>query len=221
MEKDLEAKIKAILEKGSNISEDEVRSLMVLIRKRLELMVDSEKEKYLVLNLFCNWCAHTKIDKSNTGLRIIARVNDALVAAKDSNDTQEIQLRISKAMGYVSLRKEMALFLKNIGLMGCLKVENIENDLWFHFLDYLFEIIRDVPIAFPSLGSLDKNKQKIYNQIALNAIGPGGGVVSMKIIKIDYSKTGAKDAGEWLSLHIKLENTTNIIIPLLLDVNLT
>ena len=33
MEKDLEAKIKVILEKGSNISEDEVRSLMGLIRE--------------------------------------------------------------------------------------------------------------------------------------------------------------------------------------------
>ena len=151
MEKDLEAKIKVILEKGSNISEDEVRSLMGLIRKRLELMDDAEKQNYLILNLFCNWCAHTKIDQSNTGLRIIAKINDALVEVKDSKSTHETQLKLSAAIGYVSLRREMILFLKNIGLTGYLETSTIGNGLWFYLLSHLIEIIRDVPIVFLSV----------------------------------------------------------------------
>lgn len=219
MEKDLEIKIKSHLEIGPKISESEVRSLMTLISKRLELMVDVEKQNYLTLSLFCNWCKHTKIDQSNTGLRIIAKVNDALVEGKDYQDNSKIELKISQAIGYVSLRRGLILFLNSIGFDGYFEVSPEGNNFWGHFLTHLFEIIRDVPIVFPSIASLDKTKQKIYNQIARSAIRPGAGVIGMKITKVDYSKMGMKNMGELISLHIKLENTTNVIVPLLFDVN--
>jgi len=216
---DIKSKINLLFQTGPTISEDQVRSLMILVRKRLELMTDAERLNYLVLNLFCNWCAHTKIDQSNQGLRIIAKVNDALIQVKDLRDNNEVQLRLSEAFGYVSLRRELLLFLTTIGLSPYIEVSIKGNDIWGHFITHLLEIIRDVPLEFPSLSGLDKTKQKIYDQIAQNSIKPGAAVITMKITKVDYSKMGLKDMGELLSLCIGLEDTTTVVIPLLLNVN--
>ena len=227
MKEDLRKKIKYILNKNQKISEDEVRSLMVLIFKTLELMTDKERENYLTLNLFCNWCKHNVIDQSNTGLRIIALVNDTLVQVKNSeNNLEEIESKLSVAIGYVSLRKELIFFLKNMELdITFLKNDDIlsgaKNDnVWAHILTHIIEIIRDVPLQFPPITKLDKTKQQIYNQIARNPIKPGAGIIMMKIIKIDYSKFGIPNIGELMSLHLKSEDTTNLIVPLLFNASL-
>lgn len=215
MEKDLESKIKSALDIGYKITESEIRSLIILIRKRIELMKEVETQKYLIINLFCNWCAHTKIDKSNTGLRIIAKINDTLVEIKNSQDSSEIQLKLSQAIGYVFLRKELNLFCKNIGLNQYFELDEVGNNFWGHFIARLIEIIRDVPMTFPSIAELDSTKQKIYNQIAKNPIKVGAGVIKMKITKVTdpYPK-------ETMVLEIGLEDTTRVVVPLLIDVRL-
>ena len=43
MERDLQLKIQKLLDRGTQLSEDEVRSLMILVRKRLELESDRSK----------------------------------------------------------------------------------------------------------------------------------------------------------------------------------
>jgi hypothetical protein len=217
MKKDLKNKIEIILNKSQQISEDEVRSLMVLIFKILELMAEKERKNYLTLNLFCNWCKHSVIDKSNTGLRIIALINDTLVQVKNSKSSSEIESKLSVAIGYVSLRKELVLFLGDIGLDAAF----LKNDnMWAHILIHIIEIIRDVPLQFPPITKLDRTKQQIYNRIAKNPIKLGAGIIMMKITKIDYSKFGVPNTGELVSLHLKSEDTTNLIIPLLLNVSL-
>ncbi len=221
MKNDLEVKIKSILENGPQISEDQVRSLMILIRKSIELLGDPDKQRYLILNLFCNWCAHTKIDQSNTGLRILAKVNDALFEVKNSQDSFETQSKLSQAIGYVSLRKELISFLNNTNLIGYLEVNTPGNDLWGHILTHLLEIIRDVPLEFPSISDLDETKKNIYKQIIKNAIKPGWGVLSMKIEKIDYSQLKSPFTGELLSLRIGFDGNRNtIVVPLLLNIAL-
>lgn len=217
MKVDIDAKIENLLKNGPDISEDQVRSLMALFRKRIESMTESDKQKYLVLKLFCDWSLHNQIDQSNTGLRTLAKVNDALVVVKNSKDSHITQTKLSESIGYVALRREIKLFLKNCGLD---QTRIQDNNTWGQFLTHLIEIIRDVPLSFPSVVKLDKTKQKIYNQIAQNALGPKGGVMMMQIIKIDYGQLGLPNGKELFSLHAKLENTTNIIVPLLLDVNL-
>jgi hypothetical protein len=43
MERDLLLKIQKILNRGTEVSEDEVRSLMILVRKRLEFETDATR----------------------------------------------------------------------------------------------------------------------------------------------------------------------------------
>ena len=213
MEKNLITKIKATITKKEKIDEESVRSLMIMIGKLLDKMPQSDQNLYLTVKLFRNWTAHNKITDSNTGLRILARINDALVSIKNSTDEIEMRTKMSQAIGFLSLRKELKLFFGHFNIDNVL-VSN--NNTWAVFLDNLIEIIRDVPLSFPPLSKLnaDTTKQKIYNQIAENPIKAGAGVICIKICIEEYPAP----TGQIMCLAVKTEDTTTLIIPLLIDV---
>ena len=205
-------KIKSIINKSISMDEDDVRSLMILIRKKLEEMSQIDRDLFLTLNLFCDWTAHIKIDKSNTGLRILAKINDTLVENKNSQDIIEIQKKMSGSIGFSILRDELALFLKKILITDILVTD---NNAWLIFINNLIEIIRDTPLLFPPLNSLNKSQQNIYDKIVSNPIKIGAGVISIKISLIKYPAP----MNEIMCLVIKTEDTTNFIIPLIIEIS--
>ena len=202
-------KIQRLVNLGSQISEDQVRSLMILIRKQLELLDENERSKYSTINLFCNWCAHTEITQSLVGLRLLGQINDALVKVKTSpND--EVRKELSQAVGFGSFYSELILFLEKLDIKHQLSDQNN----WRQFLTHLIEIIRDVPLAFPSIDKLNNNSRKIYEKVIQNPIKPGSGVILITLSKVDYSRHGAKGLGEILCLLIKTENAITIVVPM-------
>jgi hypothetical protein len=216
MEKDMVAKINEVLEKGVQMTEHELRSAMVLIRKMLELMPERVRSQYLLLNLFCTWAVHTEITQSNTGLRILAKVNDALVGVRHSGDPTTMGLKMSEALSFTELRRELKEFLGRCALDD--KIVNDDKVWGLVFLPHLIEILRDVPLAFPQV--LDPGKQRIYDQIAQNPIKPGARVVSICLARVNYEALGAKGLGERLCVLIKTADTTTVVIPLTIDVRL-
>jgi hypothetical protein len=217
MEKDLITKIKTTAAKKEHIDEEGIRSLMILIRKLLDKMPQSDQNLYLTIRLFCNWVAHIKITQSNTGLRILAEINDALVSIKNSTDMIAMRTKMSQAIGFSDLRKELKSFFGHIGVDDILVSD---NNIWAVFIDNLIEIIRDVPLSFPQLSKLDATKQNIYKKIAQNPIKPGAGVISIQISRVDYAALGAQEVGDIMCLLIRTEDTTTTVIPLLIDVRL-
>jgi len=211
MEKDLIIKIKATIAKKEKIDEESIRSLMTLVRKLLDIMVKSDQDLYLTVRLFCNWTAHNKITKSNTGLRILAKINDILVSIKNSTNEIKMRTKMSQSIGFLTLRKELKLFFSYIGVDDILVSD---NNIWAIFIDNLVEIIRDVPLSFPPLSELDTTKQKIYNQIAKNPIKAGAGVISIKICIVEYPMP----TGQIMCLTVRTEDTTTLVVPLLIDV---
>lgn len=209
-EDDLLIKIKETVRKEEALEEADVRALMIMIRKLLDLMSQPDSQNFLITRLYSNWAVHIEITNSNTGLRILSAINDALVAYKTA-DTETLRKGISNEIGLSALRNEMKQFLGYFGIDD--KIVGIDN-IWAIFIKHLIEIIRDVPLSFLSLTALDKTKQKIYNQIASNSIKPGAGVIAIKISNIDYSAIGAAGTGEILCLVIKMEDTTSIVVPL-------
>jgi len=216
MEKDMIAKINEVFEKGAQMTEHELRSAMVLTRKMLELMPERARSQYLLLNLFCTWAVHTEITQSNTGLRILAKVNDALVGVRHSGNPTEMGLKMSGALSFVELRRELQKFIGQ----GALNDKVVSDDkIWgLAFLPHLIEILRDVPLSFPHV--LDPGKQRIYDQIAQNPIKPGAGVISICLSRVNYEAVGAKGLGERLCVLIKTADTTTVVIPLKIDVRL-
>jgi len=215
MEKDLITKIKNTVAKNKDLEEADVRSLMILVRKLLDKMPQSDQKLYLTIRLFSNWVAHIKITKSNTGLRILSAINNALVSVKDSVNTVAMQTKMSEAIGFPVLRKEMKLFFGRIGVDDMLV---FNNNLWAIFIAHLIEIIRDVPLSFPQISALDGTKRKIYEEIAQNPIKAGAGVISIQISLINYAALGARELGDIMCLLIKTEDRTTIVMPLFIDV---
>lgn len=214
MEKNLITKIKCIVAKNDNVDEGNICYLMILVRKMLEKMSQSDQDLFLTLKLFCNWAAHIEITQSNTGLKILAKINDTLVNIKNYKNITKIRTEMSNAIGFSVFRKELKLFFNNIGVTDTL-VSN--NNIWAVVLMHLIEIIRDSSLSFPALSKLDKTKQKIYNQIAKKPIKIGAGVISAKISLIKYPPPTNK---VFKCLTIRTEDTTTIVIPLLIDVRL-
>ena len=215
MKDDLIKKISTTVVKRNNLEEADVRSLMILIRKLLDNMSDADQKPYLTIRLFSNWVAHIAITQSNTGLRILSAINNALVSVKDSVDPVKMQTKMSEAIGFPVLRKEMKNFFGQIGVDDILLSD---NSLWAVFITHLIEIIRDVPLSFPQLSALDATKRKIYEQIAQNPIKAGAGVISIQISRVNYAALGTQEAGEIMCLLIRTADTTTIVVPLLIDV---
>lgn len=210
---DIKIKIQSSLNHGTKITEDQIRSLMILVRKQLELMTDSDRLQFLTLNLFCNWCAHVEITQSNIGLRILAKINDTLVRVKNSK-TDQILTEMSKAIGFEVLRSELCTFLDIIEVSHRLdyKAE------WSAFLSHLLEVIRDVPLAFPPISELNNGAKKIYQKIIQNPIKAGAGVIRVVISKVDYGALGVEGAGELWCLLVQTEDTTTIVVPLRISI---
>jgi hypothetical protein len=214
VELDLIAKIRETVSKKESLEEADVRSLMILIRKLLDLMQQSDQQSFLITRLFANWAIHIEITKSNIGLRILSAINDALVTFK-SADTDALRNGISNEIGFSALRREMKLFLNNTGIDDTIVSD---SQVWAVFVNHLIEIIRDVPLSFPTVSTLDNAKRNIYDQIARNPIKHGAGVVAIQITNVDYSALGAKDTGEIMCLAIRTEDTTTIVVPLSVDI---
>ena len=215
MKDDLIKKICNTVAKRSDLEEADVRSLMILIRKLLDNMSDADQKPYLTIRLFSNWVAHIEITKSNTGLRILSAINNALVSIKDSVDPVIMRTKMSEAIGFPVLRKEMKMFFGQIGVDDILLSD---NNLWAVFITHLIEIIRDVPLSFPQLSSLDPAKRKIYEQISQNPIKHGAGVISIQISRVNYAALGAPEEGEIMCLLIRTADTTTMVMPILIDV---
>lgn len=213
MKRDLGYKINRILE-HNHIDEDQTRSLIILVRKHMELMPDVDKADYATLNLFCNWSAHTIIDQSQPGLRTLSRINDVLVRVKDSTDVSQIQKRISEAIGFNVLRREFISFL---GILG-VKHRFSDKGVWAEFLSNIIEIIRDVPLSFPPIAKLKAPAVKIYAGIAKNPIKARAGVIRIMISKIDFDTLEAKGLGQKFCILIQTEAGPTIVVPLIIEV---
>jgi len=205
-------KIEHILKSKNNISENDVRSFLNLTRRFLDKMPQQDQNSYLTLRLFCNWALHNQISNSITGLKILGKVNSALLEIKNSADVIEIRSKLSKSIGFLVLRKELINFLElnyiNSDLFS-------DKDLWSIFTCHVIEIIQDIPLSFPPLSKLNKGQRAIYDQISKDPIKQGAAVISLQI-----SKFPPIFEDQQVSLIIRTEDTTTLVVPLLIDVEL-
>jgi hypothetical protein len=206
---DVPEKIQRLVALGPRITEDQTRSLMILIRKQLELLDEGQRSDYSTLNLFCNWCAHTEITQSLAGLRVLGAINDALVKVKDAH-TDDARKQLTAAVGLATCRAELVALAGKIGL----KHDLDNQDTWSSVQRNLIEIITDVPLAFPPVSKLSKRARGIYEKIVQNPIKPGAGVMLIVLTKVDYGLMGAQGIGELMCLLVRTENGITLVVPL-------
>src|SRR5437899_655804 len=203
MERDIAKKIQEIVRRNADITETDVRLLLVHIRKRLELI---PRDRFSTLSLFCTWTLHTGITNSVPAFRLLKRVNDATKTA----GTRTVVTEVVDAIGFALLRFELKEFLDEAHISH----NFTDNKVWINFHRHLLEIIRDIPIVFPPLTSLKlgSKTRQTYDQIIQNPVKPGFGVVSITLSYQDYDPLGVK-AKETLCLSVLTEDGTSILIP--------
>lgn len=197
MENRFTTKLREIFQKES-ISESDVSYSMSLIRKTIEDLSENDKEKFVILNFFCDWCLHAKIDKSIPGMEILQRMNEILVNEKNYGD---VNGEMKKTISFEVLRNELKGILQFIKL----PTDVVTNDgKWGNFLLNLIEIILDCPLKFPAELKKIKKIKNIYDKNANNPLKKGMWVVEIKITKIHPC----------IYLEILTSDTTRIVTPI-------
>jgi hypothetical protein len=114
---------------------------LVEVRKVLEH--DSSKGAFDVLNFYCNWVVHTKLEASPVAERIIRLMDDmhAYMVSKSSILVSVDELRA--LIDQSSLRTQLAAFLGQVGLSSAV-CDSQTN--WNNFQRLLGAVIQDTPL---------------------------------------------------------------------------
>ena len=122
-------------------TEAEVVYVLVELRKLLEH--DNTKAKSPVLNFYCNWVVHTKLESSPIADRII-RLMDNLHAYMVSKTNTAISIDDLRALlDQSSLRKELGALLSRCGLPTTFCDDDTN---WNRFQRALGAVIQDAPL---------------------------------------------------------------------------
>ncbi|MFW0714430.1 hypothetical protein [Pedobacter sp. N23S346] len=116
-------KIQNIFTTPRDLGVSDLESLMVNIRLVLE--IEKLKEKYNILNLYCNWCMHAKIQDSITVYRILEYITQAIISYEQNPDDSEwIHDAVINGLKFHELQLEIIDFIKRFSL----DIEMFSND---------------------------------------------------------------------------------------------
>jgi len=212
MDSHIKAKIESIL--TPTLTESDVSYLMQLIRKRIESLSEKEKEDFITLKFFCDWSAHTTIDRSLYAVKILSKVNSLIYDLQRVPDNNLIIEEVTKIVSFVELKKEIKKFFKKLGLKDTLTTN---NDRWLNFVRCFTEIILGSPLTMPE-GRIRKEFKPYLKKIQSKPLRQGVWIIGMAIVKIDkgfFEGDGKNRYGILLlCLILYLSNTTRICIPL-------
>jgi len=120
---------------------------LVEVRKLLEH--DETKESFAVLNFYCNWVVHTKLETSAIAERIIRLMDDVLAYMVSENDTPASIDELTAHLDQSSLRKELGAFLSQVGLPTTVCDSQA---YWNNFQRLLGAVIQDAPLLIHKHG---------------------------------------------------------------------
>jgi len=212
MESHIKEKIESIL--ILTLTESDVSYLMLLMRKLTEGLSDSEQKNFVTLKFFCDWSAHTTIDRSLHAAKVLSKVNSLIYDLQRVSNNDLIIEEVTKIVSFVELKKEIKKLFKKFRLKDSLTVK---NDRWLNFVKCFTEIILGSPLTMPP-GRIRKEFKPYLKKILSKPLRERVWIIGMAIVKLDkgfFEGNGKNRYGILLlCLIIYLSNTTRIIIPL-------
>ena len=158
---------------------DNILALMNEVRELLSYR--KTKNKYPVLNLYCNWCHHYELEDSKTIYNILEKITEILW--KENEVGSLFTRQINKLLSMEELREQLLeLFLS----------EKIPDYLfsipenWHEFKKRLLSKIVKKPIQFP-------NKINIYSELSNNKYKSSSNKIKYAIRIINRLKAKAED----------------------------
>jgi hypothetical protein len=131
-----------------------IESICFFMQKiRLLLEIDNTKEKYKILNHYCNWLFHKNLDRGISPF-IIEEISASFENAKSNNDCIK---KISNALSVKKLVVELKETLyKNIGFKYDYIFEH--DEFWINFITIVLNELKSRPLLLNER-KLIKNKQ--------------------------------------------------------------
>lgn len=155
--------------------------LMSETRRLLE--IDDKKPEYSVLNFYCNWSLHSKLDSSTICYEILEKLTDMLMAYDNRSD---LALNVSEILSISKLRGEFILLFgeNNLPIVQFTLDSNWKNI----FMLICYNLI-DRPIEFPSSAKLSQRRYRrvriIYDSIINRTTGTDYMVKRFALTNID------------------------------------
>ena len=142
-------------------SDNDAIATMVFTRELLE--VGSAKDRFAVLNLFCNWTVHTELEGSTTAYRLLAKITEIVL---ETDDPEARARLISQELSSAKLRQEF-IELHSENHISTLIFRSAAG--WVMFGGHLFKAILDKPLAFPPNPETHPRAGPIYREMVAKA----------------------------------------------------
>jgi len=158
--------ISEIVEKLNNavshspLEEAHVQHIFTLARKLIKKVTSTDRNKYSLLNFYCNWTMHTEIDESEEGALVLARIHRIILDQLKKSDNSSMADDITAALSFEQLRTELNALISACGGNH----ETFSQTKWDEIIPILAEIISQCPLKIGKKKYLSKIAQTIKSQ---------------------------------------------------------
>lgn len=189
-----------------NPSESECVHALVIIRKELEILRETDPNSYSSFNflkLFCDWALHMEIDRSLAGSYLLADINKTLNDVKDIKTDEVIKQISSSLIG--KFRHQTRDFL----IKNSLPIDIVNgHDEWRNFLKNILEIISHSTVLLKPNHNPDLASFSLKNEMWTRAVS---------IVKINFDtlthEISTSDKGTYC-LMVFTSDSTKIVVPI-------
>lgn len=143
MDDEIIAKIQRALA-TSTPEEAHVVHLLSLARKLIERVPAIQVRQFSVLKFYCDWSLHSKIDRSETGGTLLAKLHDIVRADLDSpGDIRTFVAELGRALSLDQVRNDLNAIVHQFGGQQ----EIAGTGKWRSMVPIIVEIISNVPLT--------------------------------------------------------------------------
>ncbi len=148
------------------LSKSDIINLMSQVRNIIE--EKNYQEKYKHLNLYCNWCFHTKISGSIVCFRMIKKLTEIMV--EHDAIKNDVIHEVTDVLSVPILRKEFISLFNEFNIPDLI-FKN--REIWKDVFGIIASILLERPLSFPEYKVVkDKPKIKqIYDETKQIAFG--------------------------------------------------
>ncbi len=175
------------------------KSDMINIMSQTRIVIEENRLQadYPYLNLYCNWCLHSRLKGSITCYRILEKITEILVNHNAPNARIH---EVSNVISIPRLRKDF------IGLFEKFQLATMifqDRNIWKSIFGIISSIILDRPIEFPGPKQLSKKPKvkAIYDSMHKIATG-----TDLAVRRFSFTTEGSL-AKQYFQRHPEDENT--------------
>ena len=134
---------------------EDICFLMVQARHLLE--ESPQRKEYKVIEFYCDWMVHSKLDRSEVSVLILRDITK--VIAKNWNPTSNYTVNeVSKVIGLFKLRTELIKLFKEYNLP--VTIFDIEEN-WKNLVGFLTYFLANKLVSFPQENPIKKTKLRM------------------------------------------------------------